>query len=341
MCALLCWCRSVRDWDSGWTILRFQKWGSPTRTIADTIASLLNPIWYQVGGSFRVQTILRTTQWATWWLQMSIAISSLGSVWLAISRCGSVLLRKKPKQSLVLERPWDFFQEMCRWTINLAFCPKTGHLKFPWFERWFSHSKPATVHVDQPPREPGIRGRMRDIRIKVQGHSAWQRKFLHVSSTSTESMVYLASHTWSEGWIRFQCLNQQHPRSQRRPWYLRFCGVLAGWPLYLRLENNYISNVRQAFHWNRQVQSSFFLASGADCYEATCHVRILSHRIWWTHGLGAVTSVPTVGRLGPGGNSGEDRQWIDSTLHQAVGCQKAGRPSWGGAQWLMLVRKAE
>ena len=38
------------------------------------------------------------------------------------------------------------------------------------------------------------------------------------------------------------------------------CGALAGWPLYLRLENNYISNVRQPFHWNREVEQI-----GADC----------------------------------------------------------------------------
>ena len=120
---------------------------------------------------------------------------------------------KHPKQSLVLERPWDFFQQMGNglwWTLI-----------FP--------LKTVTVHVRQRSREPGIRWRMRDVRIKVQGSPcAWHffsdrtRKLfkiygIYVLLCQSEKHICI----WSGGWISFQCLHQQHPCSQRRPWYFR------------------------------------------------------------------------------------------------------------------------
>lgn len=163
----------------------------------------------------------------------------------------------------------------CRWASNIP----NSHWNEDFFQQmgnglWWTlifPLKTATVHVCQRSREPGIRWRMRDVRIKVQGPVAHGIFFLTGRGSYSKSRnLCFTLPVWETCMYMVRGLNKLSMFASTAPTLsektlvfqrsILTCGALAGWPLYLRLENNYISNVRQPFHWNRELEQI-----GADC----------------------------------------------------------------------------
>ena len=227
---------------------------------------------------------------------------------------------KHPKQSLVLERPWDFFQQMGNglwWTLIFPLKTVTVH--------FLSAVKRARYPLKDERRPDQGAGSCRAWHFFFWQEEeviqnlwnlcftlpVWETCMYMVRGLNKLSMFASTAPTLSEKTLVFQrsILTYSHLWSVGR-----LAALLAAW---------------EQLH--QQCAPTFPLepGSGAD-WSRLPALSHLSCQIVW------ISSAQS--QNGPGGTLGTRRQFrrrstvIDSTLHQAVGCQKAGRPSWGAAQ---------
>ena len=116
---------------------------------------------------------------------------------------------KHPKQSL--ER--GFLPTDGKWTLmNIDFPTQNSH------RSCLSAVKRARYPLKDERRPDQGAGSCRAWHFFFwQEEEVIQNHGIYVLLCQSEKHVCI----WSGGWISFQCLHQQHPRSQRRPWYFR------------------------------------------------------------------------------------------------------------------------